>query len=177
MNSVEQTIKQMIQKGKGNILAIGTSNSMNLLLEKNKEITTCDVLSKITFKNGKRRLFHKPKSFHLKKMRKTFHKKQKDMLIGDIQEFQHYYKRFIPDSVYITKGIICLYTTSNSDLDLFARRYYRYIHSIQTKICKDGKVIIIEIGDAKNHFWKDKIYYIIDVIIEFIDIIGDVLIN
>lgn len=177
MKTVEQYMNQIIRHGVGNVLAIGPTESMQSELEKNDAITVCDVLNHPKKEEGtKKTFFNKEKTFHFKKMRKTFHKKKKDILLGDIIELKNHLRTFIRDSIYITKGTIYLYTWDKTyDFDLLIKRYQRYSVVCKLEQCKDGSILIIPVQNAKNHYIKEKLYYVVDTIIDIIDIIGDAL--
>lgn len=175
MKTIEKIINPIIQTGSGNVLAICPTSTMLAYLEENNRIDICDILSNPTKENdgskGKRQ-----KPFNFKKMRKKFKKKRKDMIIGDITELTRYQKTFVRDSIYITKGTIYLFTqNSDYDYDLWVKRYKRFGVTTIIEHCEDGLVLTIEIGNTKNHFWKEKVYFILDVIFDFIDVIGDIL--
>ncbi len=177
MNTVEQAFHKIIPKKEGNVLAIGVSSFMYQELQKNEKIVICDVLSKGE-ESGKRKLFQRnPKTFDFKKIRKTFGKKQKDMIIGNIQELKSYFKTFIQDSIYITKGTIYLYSTEEYDFDLLVKRYKRFQITSNFEKCKDGMILKIEVRDTKNSWVKEKFYYIMDTVIDIVDAIGDALVN
>ncbi len=148
-------------------------------IHENHAITICDLLSRSTKEKGKKTIFSKKtKTFQFQKMRKTFHKKKKDILIGDIGSLERYFKTFIPDSVYITKGYIYLFIKDPSyDFDYIIRHYQRFNITHEIEKAKDGSILIIDVSRAKNHYWKEKIYYGIDVITDAIDIIGDALVK
>lgn len=177
MKSIEQCMKQIIQSGTGNVLAIEPTQSMQKELEQNDAITVCDVLNHPKKEQGtKKAFFQKEKTFHFKKMRKTFKKKKKDMILGDIKELENHLKTFIRDSIYITKGTIYLYTWDETyDFDLLIKRYQRYSVMCKLEQCKDGSILIIPVQNTKNHYIQEKLYYVIDTIIDIIDIIGDAL--
>lgn len=179
MKTIDQYMKSVIQKSVGHALAIGPTDVMYQALEVNQEITVCDVLNRENGSQGKRRFFSKRnKPFQFKKMRKTFGKKQKNLVIGDIKELERYFKTFIRDSIYITKGDLYLFTTDVAyDFDLLIMRYKRFSVTTQIEKCKDGTLLILHVGEVKNHWWKEKIYYVIDVIIDFVDLIGDALVS
>lgn len=179
MKTVEQYMKQIIHHGVGNVLAIGPTESMQSELERNDAITICDVLNHPQKGLGVKTLFFKKeKTFHFNKMRKTFKKKRKDMILGDIAELENHLKTFIRDSIYITKGTIYLYTWNNTyDFELLIKRYKRYAIVCKLEKCKDGNILVIPVQNTKNHYWKEKFYYVIDTIADIIDMIGDALVS
>lgn len=179
MKTIDTYMKQVIQKGKGNALAIGPTEVMIDALNENDAISICDVLSKENHKGEKKSIFRKrSKTFNFKKMRKTFQKKKKDIVIGDILELERYMKTFIRDSIYITKGTIYLFIGNpNYDFDLLIKRYKRFGVDCTLVPVQDGTILVIPVGNAKNHYWKEKFYYIIDTLIDIIDVIGDALVS
>lgn len=99
-------------------------------------------------------------------------------MIADIRELEPYFKTFIRDSIYITKGTIYLFVMNPEyDLDLLIKRYHRFQVESSIKKCKDGVIVTIHVGNAKNHFWKEKVYYVVDVVTDIADMIGDALIG
>ena len=179
MKTIDSYMKQIIQKGKGNVLAIGPTETMINALQESDAISICDVLSRENNKSNQKTIFRrKSKTFNFKKMRKTFHRKNKDMVIGNIVELERYMKTFIRDSIYITKGDIYLFINDcNYDFDLLIKRYQRFDITYSLEQGEDGIILIIQVGNAKNHYWKEKIYYIVDTIMDIADIIGDTLIS
>lgn len=179
MKTIDTYIKQIIQNGKGNALVIGPTEVMITAFNENDAISICDVLSKENHKGGKKSIVRKKsKTFNFKKMRKTFQKKKKDIVIGDILALERYMKTFIRDSIYITKGTIYLFIEdSNYDFDLLIKRYKRFGVNSTLVSVQDGTILVIPIGTTKNHYWKEKIYYFIDTIVDIIDAIGDILVN
>ncbi len=177
--TIDTYMNQIIQKAEGNALAIGPTISMEKALQENATITICDVLSKNNPSDRKKSFFHKrPKTFSFKKMRKTFHKKTKDIIIGDVFELERYMKTFIRDSIYITKGNIYLFVKdTNYDLDLLMKRYQRFDVTCEKEKVEDGIVLKVTVFNAKNHYWKEKLYYIVDTIVDIADIIGDALVS
>ena len=177
MQTIEHTMNLYIQKEKGNVLAICPTEGMIQTLQNNEGITVCDVLSKN--QDGKKgKTGRRQKHFSFKKMRKKFKKKTKDVIIADIKELESYWKTFIRDSIYITKGTIYLFVMNPEyDLDLLIKRYHRFQVGSSIKKCKDGVIVTIHVGNAKNHFWKEKMYYIIDVLTDIADLIGDALVS
>lgn len=179
MKTIDTYMKQIIQKASGNALAIAPTEEMTKALEENDHIVICDLLSKSKNPEGKKSIFHKKqKTFDFKKMRKIFHKKKKDIIIGDIVELEHHFKTFIPDSIYITKGYIYLYVKDpNYDFSCIIKRYQRFDVPCEVEKAKDGTILVLAVLNAKNHYWKEKMYHIIDTIEDIMDIIGDALVS
>ncbi len=175
MKTVEQTINVYLKKETGDGLAICPTNDMIQILQKNDSILSCDILSEGSHGKGKK-FFHKNPYFSFRKMRKQFKKKTKHFVVADIYALETHFKTFIPDSIYITNGTIYLYVFhSDYDLSLLQKRYQRFHVPCYVESCKDGFMLKIEVGSTKNHYWKDKSYYLIDTIMDIADMIGDAL--
>lgn len=178
MKTIDQFMCQMIQKSAGNILAIVPTSCMEQELKSNEMIMVCDVLNRQQNQSKGKMFSKKMKPFNFKKVRKTFQKKKKDIVIGNIEELERYFKTFVADSIYITKGSIYLFTYNKDyDFDLLHRQYSRFVSQSKSETCLDGIVFIVEVNNAKNHFWKEKIYYVTDIVINVVDAIGDALIH
>lgn len=118
----------------------------------------------------------KDRNLSILKNEKKFKKKRKDMIIGNIEELDRYMKTFIKDSIYITKGTVYLFIQNvDYDYDLLVKRYKRFGVTPVIEHCQDGIVLVIEVKNTKNHFWKEKVYYILDALFDFIDVVGDIL--
>lgn len=63
------------------------------------------------------------------------------------------------------------------DIENITKRYKRYNTEIEVKEFIDGSLIKINTSKAKNHFIKDKIYYIMDTLNNIADVIGDILVS
>lgn len=171
MKIVDAKICSTIKTLSGNVLGIGLNEKMLDLLNKNDNVTICNVLSAPAKEEGHGK---KAKVFNMRKMRKKFGHKKVDTIVGNLQELDRYMKRFVADSIYITKGDIYLYSEVSYDESILKKRYERF--NITFSIIEKN-IYQIHVGKAKNNKIKEKLYYIIDTIIEWIDIIGDILAN
>lgn len=170
---IEQKLIQKIKKMEGNILGICVTESMVQTISNNNKIINCDLLDSPGIGSKKT---GKTKQFHLKKLRKRYHHKRLDAIVAEIEPIERFFKTFVRDSVYVCKGQVYLYTNClDYDYEYLETRYRRFGIEMQVNRLKDGIVFVIPVYDAKNHYWKEKWYYIVDLLMSFIDFMGDVL--
>ena len=65
----------------------------------------------------------------------------------------------------------------NYDIENITKRYKRYNTEIEVIKCDDGNIIRINTSKARNKFFKDKFYFIVDTLSNIADIIGDILVS
>ena len=141
-------LKTVIKKLNGNVLGIGLSEDLTALIEKNDNITECNLLNSYTKGKFKKSLFNK--TIKIKKIRKVFKKKKIDYIICNYDEISNYLNTFVKDSIYINKGKLYFYC--NIDVDLLKLKYGRY--NVEINLI-DKKIIEIDTSSAKNNFFKD----------------------
>lgn len=163
-------LKTVIKKLNGNVLGIGLSEDLTALIEKNSNITECNLLNSYTKGKFKKSLFNK--TIKIKKIRKVFKKKKIDYIICNYDEISNYLNTFVKDSIYINKGKLYFY--GNIDVDLLKLKYGRY--NVEINLI-DKKIIEIDTSSAKNNFFKDNYYRFIDFKNRLVEIIGDILMN
>lgn len=173
-------LKKICKEVNGNVITIGLENKTVVNeLDKNENVYN---LYSMQF-NGKKRSKKvskgkKGKTISIKKIKKIFKKKNIDYVICNIEDISYFLRTFIKDSIYITKTKIYIYgTLDNIDIELIERRYKRY--NVKISILEYNKDFLIEIDttNAYNHFFKDLLYSIIDIIYSIYNTIGDLLIN
>ena len=120
--------------------------------------------------NKKKSFFNK--TIKIKKIRKVFKKKKIDYIICNYDEISNYLNTFVKDSIYINKGKLYFY--GNIDVDLLKLKYGRY--NVEINLI-DKKIIEIDTSSAKNNFFKDNYYRLVDFKDRLVEIIGDVLMN
>ena len=163
-------LKTVIKKLNGNVLGIGLSEDLTALIEKNSNITECNLLNSYTKGKFKKSFFNK--TIKIKKIRKVFKKKKIDYIICNYDEISNYLNTFVKDSIYINKGKLYFY--GNIDADLLKLKYGRY--NVEINLI-DKKIIEIDTSSAKNNFFKDNYYRLVDFKNRLVEIIGDVLMN
>lgn len=166
---MQKELEKIIDGFSSNVIGIGTEKKLIDSLNKNKNITECNIINnKKTKTNGKGR----SKYIYIKKLRKVFKKKKVDYILCNYEVIKPYLKHFVKDSIYINRGKLYFYG-SDIEIDNLLARYKRY--NIEYKITNN----ILEIDNklSKNNFIKDCFYYIIDSINNVIDFIGNLLMN
>ncbi len=163
-------LKKIIKKLSGNVLGIGLSEDLIKEIEDNDKIVNCNLLN--PYIKGKKRFNLFNKTIKIKKIRKVFKKKKIDYIICNYDEINNYFGTFVKDSIYINKNKI--YYFGNIDISLLKHKYGRYNTNF---IVKNKNLIEIDISDAKNNFFKDNYYRLIDFKDKLIEIIGDLLMN
>lgn len=163
----------------GNVLGIGVDEKISEILEMNDLVINCNLLNSYTKdigkKGGKKQRL---KKIRIKKIRKVFKKKRVDFIICNVDEIGKFLKTFIKDSVYINKDMLYLYNISNNDLkDELIKKYKRY-NTVVEEISDNGKVILkIDNKNSKTNFFKDSFYFIVDSLVQFLNLISDLLLN
>lgn len=174
---MKNEIIEISKKIKGNILLIGNyDNKVLKIINNNKNIFSCDVLSENSHGKANKK-FSLKKNFYISDLRKKYKKKKIDYILVEENLVNKYYKTFIKDSIYITKGKIIYICNSKSDIERIQKRYKRYKTSIEIKKYKNGFIISINVEEAKTNKIKDLYYCIIDTFINIIDIISDILVS
>ena len=163
-------LKTIVKKLSGNVLGIGLSEDLTTLIENNNNIIECNLLN--SYVKGKFKKSFFKKTIRIKKIRKVFKKKKIDYIVCNYDEISNYLNTFVKDSIYINKGKIYFYFII--DIDLLKLKYGRYDVKINLV---DKKIIEIDTSLAKNNFFKDNYYRLVDFKNHLIEIIGDVLMN
>lgn len=180
MKNVIKELEKTIDKINGSLLCIGLNNEYLIKkIKDNTNIIYCDLLNanvESGLKLGKKRKKHE-KSISIKDFRKHYKKKKINYVISNISDINPYLPRFIPDSIYITNSVIYIYGNINFDYEKVIKKYRRYTNKIETIVANDMFFIKVDVGNARNSFFKDKIYFIIDNLEVFADKIGDILVG
>jgi hypothetical protein len=165
----QQELINLSKKISGSLIFIGSENKQLLdSLSKNKNITKIDVLSSITTKKSKGKGENKIVSIY--SFRNIFKKKKTDTLIYDYEMIVPYLKRFVRDSIYTIKNDIYIYNVKNEDA--LIKKYKRYNVTVN-----NGEILHISCKKAKNNFFKDTYYFIIDTFNNAFDLISDFLVQ
>lgn len=178
MKKIVKTFEKIIDNIHGKLVWIGLNEEYLIKkIESNQNIVYCDLLDSINISNGKNNKKSKKYNLSIKDFRKYFKKKNIDYLISDIKDINKLLPRFIPDSIYICFKEICIYGDTSYDYERIQKRYKRYTKDIKVEIYNNQFLIKINVGKTKNKFFKDKFYFIIDNIINFIDLISDLIVS
>lgn len=173
---VNSSIKKYIKNMTGKVIGLGIDNKEIIeTIDKNNKILECDLLNSIDIKNdlkGKKR-----KKKYVKKLRKKYKKKKVNYIIVNSNEINRYLKTFVRDSIYINNREIYYYMDKKYDIENIIKRYKRYNTEIEVINCDDGNIIKINTSNAKNNFFKDKFYFIVDTLSNIADVIGDILVS
>lgn len=166
---MQRELESIIKNLDGKVLSINITDKMAELIDKNKNIIQCYRMdSKAGIGKGK-----KGKTIKIKKIRKKFKKKNIDYIICDYDGIRKYLNTFVKDSIYINNKKIYFY--GNVDIELIKNKYDRYDTEIIINKYKNGFIICIDSSKAKNKYFKDLYYRIIDVTNDIIDYIGNIL--
>lgn len=163
-------MKKIIKNLEGRVLGIGLNEELVKQIEDNDKIIECNLLNSYSKGKNKFSLFNK--TIKIKKIRKVFKKKKIDYVICNYDEINQYFNTFIKDSIYISKTKI--YYFGNIDIELLKNRYGRYNTNI---VIKNKNLVEINCSNAKNNFFKDYYYRLIDFKNKLIEVIGDILMN
>lgn len=177
MNKINKLLEKIIVNINGKVVCIGNLDEFLLKkLGQNTNITYCDLLNCNTNSSGKGK--SKQKSLTMKDFKKFYKKKRINYLICDINEIKKHLPMFLQSSIYINKDKIYIYGSKNDyDVQKLQKKYKRYNVQINLTEKNDDFVLEVNTNNAKNKFFKDKIYFIIDNLEIFIDKIGDIIIS
>lgn len=173
---IENKLCEHVKNMQGFILGIGIqSDSILEQIHKTESIKNCVLLGTETGGKGT----SSSEIVNIRDFRKKWKRKRIDYIMADSKEILPYLKYFIKDSIYINKRKIYIFLYKKEEqreiIEIITKRYKRYSVKMETEKCKDGYIIEIENTDYKHHFLKDKFYYVIDTIGEWIDHMSDVL--
>ena len=171
---MREHLLSLIPNWSGSVLAFGLYDETCIkAIDQNKNIHYFTIM---TEKNsGSIKQKGRRKTLHIKKIRKKFKKKQIDVILGNLEEIYPYKKSFIKDSIYIGKNTLYLYGNQEYDWELIKKRYQRYQVTINENKIENNILLKIDISQSKNRRIKDKIDWILDTIVDVIDLIGDIL--
>ena len=178
MKKIVKNFEKIINSITGKLVWIGLDD--DFLMKKisaNHNIVYCDILNGISPKGKGKAKGKKEKNLSIKDFRKYFKKKNIDCFIVNIKDIDKLLPRFIPDSIYITSKTIYIYGDKTYDYEKIMKRYKRYSKDIKLEIYDDNFLIKIDVTKSKNHFFKDKLYFALDNIINLIDMISDLIVS
>lgn len=181
MISLKEYLKKVIQKLTGNVLVIGLRDSSLLdMIDENKKIQNCYLLNTSEEKEERKKRFslRREKTISIKKFRKTFKKKRIDTIICNIKDMEDYLQYFVRDSIYICRGKVYFFGKIREIEKANLKQWYeRYQVLIKEEKWKDGKVFVIEVGNAKTHWYKELWYRITTVVTNVMNLMSDYLTN
>lgn len=170
------SLKKYIKNMNGKVIGIGIENEKIIEeIDKNNKILECDLLNSVDIKSNATGKNKRKK--YIKKLRKQYKKKTIDYMVINSNEADKYLKKIVKDSIYINNGDIYYYLDKNYEQDRIIKKYKRYNTEIEIKKYNDGFIIKIDTRNAKNNFFKDMIYYVIDTLSNVADLIGDILVS
>ena len=175
---MENEVIKKIKNIKGNLLIIGVNDKRIInAIDQNKEIVVCNSLES-SVAGTSDRTSKKKRVISIKKIRRVFKRKKIDYIICNFPEIRKYIRFFIKDSIYICNKEVMLYGYHNDfDLDILVKRYKRYRVRINFKMFKDKFILGIETDNARNHYFRDFFYLILDTFGEIGLFITDVLVK
>lgn len=174
---VNSNIKKYIKNMAGTVIGVGIDNKEIIeTIDTNNKILVCDLLNSISI-GGTSKGKNKKKKKYVKKLRKKYKKKKVNYIIVNSNEINKYLKTFVRDSIYINDTEIYYYMDKSYDVENIIKRYKRYNTEIEIIKCDDGNIVKINTSKAKNKFFKDKFYFIVDTLSNAADIIGDILVS
>lgn len=164
---------KIIENLEGSLILIGNFDiKVFETIKNNNKFSKIDHLNNL--ENLKKSLSkEKARELNIKKFKKFFKKKNTDNIICEFKDIYQYLNYFISISIYLTKESI-YYLYENSDQkDLLISRYKRY----KVTIDNENNILKIDVRNAKNIFFLDKIYFIIDNFSTFLDKISHFLLK
>jgi len=177
MTSLNKLLEKIIVNINGKIICIG--NFDNFLLKKlnqNNNITYCDLLNCDFSSSGNGK--SKQKRISMKDFKKHYKKKKINYMICDIKEIKKHLPRFIQTSIYINNDKLYIYGSKNDfDFNKLQKKYQRYNVQVNLTEKNENYVLEIDTKNAKNKFFNDKLYFIVDNIELVIDKISDMIIS
>ena len=173
-------LKKHIKKMQGSVLGVNLQPDLVESLKQNKELLSCNLLEYqgINLFKGRNRKAKKGRSEQivLKKIIKRFGKKSHTYVIGDIKTIQSHKKTFIKDSINLaTKGVY-LYIQEEYDETHLVAMFKRYT-DVEIVPCNDGQLLKVTTENVKTNWLLDKVYYVVDIIWDGIDLISDTLVR
>jgi hypothetical protein len=162
-------IEKMIPFFKGRVVGIGIEEETILkAIDKNKKITTCDLIDSISLDNDKK---GRTRKISERKIKKCLGKNNTDIILVNDEKIKEEEAHLIPFIMYLAKEKIYLYHIENKTKTL--KRYSRY----KVKIEEQEDVIILEVTNYKMSKVKQKMYFILDFFLDLIDNITELLIS
>lgn len=180
MTTIEREMNKQVKTMYDMILGINLNSTLVEGLKKNEKISNCNLLEYdgLGIFKGRNRILKKDKQERvtLKKLIKRFGKKSHTFSIANIQTIHSHKKTFVRDSINLTQKQIFLYVEEDYDESHLVAMYRRYT-DVEVVNCKDGRILKIETDQVKTNYLLDKLYFFVDIIWDFFDLISDVLVR
>lgn len=179
--NLKSYLETLLKEISGNVIVIGVREQHLLeVLEANEKVDLCYTLNADTEEETKKKRWgiSREKTISIKKFRKVFKKKRIDNIICNIDDMEKYLKIFIKDSVYIGRGKIYYFGKIRKiDQAKLNDLYKNYKITYHEEKLKDGKIVEIDLKDAKTYRIKEIFYRIRDGISSAANLIGDYLVH
>jgi hypothetical protein len=171
MNKIFEKLTKLTKDISGNIIIIGINNNKLIdSLYHNQKVTS---LQQLEGNNNISTIgFSLNDDVNIRGFRKKFKKKKHSTIICDNHQIKKYYKYFIKDSIYITNDKIYLIVHKDDELNLIKKRYQRYKVTFKEEFINNEYLLTIDVSSAKNNWFKDSFYYIIDTIYNIFEMIS-----
>lgn len=118
------------------------------------------------------------KKVDVNKFRKFFKRKNISYFIGENNNIIKYKKTLIRDILISTKEKAFIYgDIKKNELKVLETIINRYTKDYKIKDYKQGYIIEINCKNIKKLFFKNKIFYLKDTVVEIKDFISDLLLN
>lgn len=166
-------LKSILKKIEGKVVVFGINlNKYIKMLEINDKITFIDILEDIS--KSKTKIKGKTNTIYINQLRKRYKKHNIDVIICNVDTIENNLINLIKETIYIGKRNIYLFGTKEKVLEAL-KKYQRY--NITYEILDFNEKIIVKIDNskAKNNFFKDIYYLIIDKIKKLLNLITDIL--
>ncbi len=172
---MKQKIEKIVLSLKGTLVGYGIKEESILKsIKKNNKISECHLLNSIDL-DDKREGSYRQKRIMPKKLKKIYGRKGVKTMLIDASEMFFEEKKLVSKFVYITSDYIYIYNIR--DIEKTIKKYKRYHTNIE-RIKVDSEYILkIDVSSSKKHIFLDKIYFIIDSVVDTIDIISEILIS
>jgi hypothetical protein len=169
---MKHKLEEIILSLKGTLLGFGIQEEIFLkAIEKNDDIKECTLLNSITL--TKEKGMSRNRKISPSQLKKRYGENGVNTMLIDDYSLASQEKRMISKFVYITSDTIYIYNIR--DIEKTIKRYKRYTGKIETIKVGKEELLKIDATASKNHKWLDKFYFVIDSIIDWVDIISEIL--
>lgn len=168
-------LEKILSSLKGKLLCFGIQEETYLKrINENKKIVECSLLNSIDLEKSKKG-FGQNKKVLPKNLKKIYGYKNIDTIIVNEEEIKLLEKKLISKFIYLASNTIYIYNVE--DILKVEKRYKRY--HVKIEHIKDGDKIIlkIDVTSSKSKKWIEPFYFIYDTIIDFFDIISELLVS
>lgn len=167
-------LEKIISSLKGKLLCFGIQEESYLKrINDNKKIIECSLLNSIDLEKRKK-FFGSNKKVLPKNLKKIYGYKNIDTIIVNEEEIKLLEKRLISKFIYLSNTI---YIYNVEDKSKVEKRYKRYQAKIEHIKDKDKTILKIDVTLSKLKKWMEPFYFIYDTIIDFFDIISELLVS